>query len=88
MADQILPEGIRFFDKNEKQPSFVKGSIVITMSDLLAFVNANPQLITDYQGKNQIRLQLLESKKGTNYLAVDTFKPIAKNNSSKDDLPF
>lgn len=88
MADQLLPEGIRFFDKTPKQPSFVKGSIVITMADLLAFVNSNPDITSEYNGKKQIRLQVLESKKGTTYLAVDTFKPTAKSNDNGSDLPF
>jgi hypothetical protein len=46
------------------------------------FVNANDNLTTEYNGSKQLRLQLLESKKGTTYLAVDTFKP--KNQETPD----
>ena len=96
MADQILAEGIRFFSKLKTQPDFVKGQIVITIKDLLAFVNANDNLTSEYNGSKQLKLQLLESKKGTLYLAVDTFKPTAKDggnggfthNTYPDDLPF
>ena len=87
MADAtIFPEGVRFFEKNAKQPAFVKGSIVITMKDLLSFVNSHPDYLTEYNGNTQLRLQLLEGKTGATYLAVDTFKPKAKE--PVEDLPF
>lgn len=94
MADQILPEGIRFFNKHEKAPDFVKGVIVITPNDLFTFCKENPQLMTEYDGKKQIRIQLLESKAGKLYGAVDTYKKEeakaapAATKQPEDDLPF
>lgn len=97
MADQILPEGIRFFPKHQNAPDFVVGTMIITPNDLVAWLKANPNLLTDYEGKKQIKLQLLNSKQGKLYAAVDTFKPEPKNPNTTPaagavedpyDLPF
>ena len=98
MAENILPEGVRFFDKNQNAPDFVLGSLVITLDDFKAFVNNNAHLLTEYQGKKQIKLQLLKSKAGKTYLNVDTFKPTEQPTQPNipavseaeavDDLPF
>ena len=75
MADEKLLEGIRFFDKKENQPDFVIGAGVITLDEIFAFSKSNPDLITEYQGKKQIKFQLLRSKAGNLYAKVDTWKP-------------
>jgi len=75
MADEILPEGLRFFNKKDNQPDFVIGALVITMNDLFAFCKAHPELITEYQDKKQLKLQVLKSSKGNLYAKVDTWKP-------------
>jgi hypothetical protein len=77
MADELLPEGLRFFNKKETQPDFVVGALVVTMNDLFNFCKQNPDLITDYQGKKQLKLQILKSTKGNLYAKVDTWKPDA-----------
>lgn len=81
-AEKIYPEGIRAFNKHEKAPDFVKGLIVITPNDLFAWLKKNENLFTEFEGKKQIKLQILEGKKGL-YLAVDTYK---KEDTEK--LPF
>jgi len=98
MAENILAEGLRFFDKNEKAPDFVMGTIVITIDEFKDFINANQQYLTDYNGKKQLKLQQLKSKAGKVYFNVDTFKPStapasAPHNSpaiapNRNDLPF
>ena len=100
MADQILPEGIRFFPKHERAPDFVLGTMVVTLDDLAKFFNDRKDLLTEYNGKKQLKLQLLKSREGKLYSAVDTFKPQAReggsdfNNRStvapdvSDSLPF
>lgn len=72
--DKVLPEGIRVFDKHQNAPDFVVASVVITPEDLVAFVKANPDYLSDYQGKKQLRLQLLKSQAGKLYMTVDTYK--------------
>lgn len=99
--DKVLPEGIRMFPKNEKQPDFVKGAMVITLNKLVEFCKSRPELLTDYNGEKQLKLQLLESRDGKPYLAVDTYKPGQNagggsrsyqsdsfNSTTDDDLPF
>lgn len=77
MADELLPEGLRFFNKKDTQPDFVIGALVVTMNELFNFCKQNPDLITDYQGKKQLKLQILKSNKGNLYAKVDTWKPDA-----------
>jgi len=77
--DKIYPQGLKMFNKHKKAPSFVKGTLVITPSDFVNWVNENQQYLSDYNGKAQLRLQLLEGEKGL-YLTVDTYK--------KQDAPF
>jgi hypothetical protein len=75
MADQILPKGIRFFNKKASQPDFVIGALVITFNELVNFGKENPELLSEYNGEKQLRLQVLKSKEGNLYASVDTFKP-------------
>ena len=100
MADQILPKGVRMFNKHQNAPDFVVGSLVITPNDLVAWLKEQPGLMTDYNGAKQIRLQVLKSKDGNLYCAVDTYKkdaaPVNKQTDSfaasdpepLDKLPF
>ena len=75
MADTILLNGIRLFKKKDNQPEFVLATGVITPDDLNAFCIDNAALMTEYNGKKQIRIQLLRSKDGNPYISVDTWKP-------------
>lgn len=75
MADQILPKGLRFFNKKDSQPDFVIGSLVITLNELVQFAKDNPQLLSEYNGQKQLRLQVKRSKEGNMYAEVDTWKP-------------
>ena len=87
MADQILPQGIRFFPKNEKAPDFVLGTLVVTLDDLTQFFNERADLLTEYNNKKQLKLQLLKSKDGKLYAAVDTFKPQPRTEQPQPTAP-
>lgn len=97
MSEKIYPQGVIAFAPNKNAPSFVKGSIVITPRDLVDWITANPQLLTEYGGKKQLKLQLLEGNKGL-YMTVDTYVKPAENvatqatqvpaNEVKKDMPF
>lgn len=92
MADQILPKGIRLFNKKDSQPDFVIGAAVITIDDLVAFTIDNPQLLSEYNGQKQLRLQILKSKEGNLYASVDTWKPtgntqLAANSAMNQPAP-
>ena len=56
MSDNKLPEGIRYFEKHANAPDFVIDSLVITIDDLNAFVQNNPDVLTEYNGKKQLKL--------------------------------
>lgn len=92
MAEQKLPKGLRFFNRRESQPDFVVGSMVITLNDLVTYAKENPDLLTEYNGQKQIKIQLLKSKDGNLYGAVDTYKPAAPAPTPapipENDLPF
>lgn len=97
MSENKLPEGIRYFEKHANAPDFVIDALVITIDDFNAFVTANPELLTEFNGKKQLKLQRLRSKQGKIYLSVDTFQPTPReaapiNNSlpgeAPSDLPF
>ena len=92
MSEKIYPKGIITFPKNEKQPDFVLGSMVITPNDLFAWLKENESLLTDYNGKKQMKFQVLNGDKGV-YFVVDTFVPTPKAESKPaieedNSLPF
>jgi hypothetical protein len=86
MADKIYPEGIRAFAPRNGAPDFVKGSILVEPNKLFAWLKKNQHLLNEYQGEKQLRLDLLDGKKGL-YLAVNDYKPGAKKQDDQD-LPF
>lgn len=86
MADKIFPDGIRVFKPRAGAPAFVKGSIVVTPNDLVAWLKKNPGYLKDYKGTKQLNLDLLEGKDGGLYMAVNTYTPAAKE--PENDLPF
>jgi hypothetical protein len=93
MAEQILMKGIRLFAPKTSQPDFVLASGVITLNELVSFAKENPQLLTEYNGEKQLRIQLLKSKDGKPYMTVDTWKPeqpLANPAPTEptEDLPF
>ena len=96
MSDKIYPKGLRTFPPREGAPDFVKGSLIVTMNELVRFGQDNPQLLTEYNGQKQLKLQMLDGRDGL-YLLVDTYKPDANrvpdeqppvNGNSDEPLPF
>lgn len=85
--DDVLPEGLRFFNKKDNQPDFVIGALVVTMNDLYEFCKAHPELVTEYNGKKQLKLQVLKSNKGNLYAKVDTWKPADQPATTNVDAP-
>lgn len=88
---KVYPSGIRVFPKHEKAPDFVKASIVINIDDLVSFCQDHPEYLSKYNGEDQLKLQLLDGKKGL-YCVVDNYKrgEAAPATSPEDDqsLPF
>lgn len=98
MSEKIYPKGIRTFKPHENAPSFVKGALIITPSELLKFCDENKHLLKDYNGVPQLRCQLLDGDNGL-YVSVDTYgldsqqsaQPQPQQSGTpapEDDLPF
>jgi hypothetical protein len=79
--EKIYPDGVRAFSKHPKAPEFVLGTLVITPNDLFSWLKKNESLLTEYDGKKQLKLQILDGKKGL-YVAVDEYK------KADEKLPF
>ena len=75
MAEKIFADGFRFFERKDNQPEFILGSILVTPETLNKWVNDNPELTSDYQGKRQVKFQIKKSKDGKVYVELDTWKP-------------
>ena len=93
--ETIYPKGLRTFKPHEKSPDFVKGTLIITLNELVKFCKENPELLTEYKEQKQLKCQILDGKDGL-YLVVDTWKPEKKDDNfndvedlnKDDDLPF
>ena len=90
MSEKIYPKGLRTFKPNENAPDFVKGTLIITPSELVQFCEEKKELMTDYKGTPQLKCQILEGDKGI-YFVVDTYKSEptqkAKEVQKELDLP-
>lgn len=89
MAEKIYPKGLRTFAKRQGSPNFVLGAMVVTPEELQEWISVNQQHLTEYQGKKQLRLDILQGKDGP-YVVVNTYKPQVSEapQEPKGDLPF
>lgn len=90
--EKIYPKGIITFPKREGSPDFVLGSAVVTVKDFFEFCKENQSLMSEYNGKNQLKLNILQGQNGV-YFTVDTYKKKQEPQELKkdifsDDLPF
>ena len=84
MAEKLFVKGFRTFAKREGSPSFVLGALVITLDEFKEFINGEAsQYLSDYEGKKQLRIDILEGKDGRINFQVNTYKK-----ESKDDVDF
>lgn len=65
-----LVKGLYFKVKHEKAPDFVLGNLSVKKADLIEFLNT--------QNEDWINMQILMSKGGKPYIAVDNWKPANK----------
>lgn len=68
---KIFPQGITFFAPREKAPTWVKGSVIINMRELVDWVTSNPSVLVEHE-KYGKQLKLTVTDKG---MQVDTWKP-------------
>jgi hypothetical protein len=74
MSEKKYITGIRCFPKHERAPDFVLGGGVLTIDELTEFVNSNPEILTQYNGKKQLRFQVLKGQNGVLQFVVDQYK--------------
>lgn len=74
MAEKIFPKGVTVFAPHPKAPSFIRAEIMITPEDFNAWLqDEGNQYYSDYKGKNQIKLQVVEIS-GKLSVQVNTYK--------------
>jgi hypothetical protein len=75
MAEKLFVKGFRTFAPRQGAPDFVLGSLVITIAEFKDFVNGEArEYITEYEGKPQLRVDILNGKDGRVNFAVNTYK--------------
>jgi hypothetical protein len=75
MSERIFVKAFRTFAKREGSPDFVLGSLLITIDEFKEFINGEgKQYLSDYDGKKQLRLDILEGKDGRVNFQVNTYK--------------
>lgn len=87
---KVYPVGIRMFNKHEKAPDFIIGTMVISIDSLVSFCQDNPHLLTKYKDEDQLKIQIQQGKKGLTAV-VDTWrKEVEKTVQPESDqsLPF
>lgn len=76
MSEKIYPKGLRSFKPHEKAPSFVLGTIIMDVNAFRDWIEGEGrEYFTDYQGKSQLKLTVLQSDKTGVNIQVDTYKP-------------
>ena len=66
MPKPIFPEGIRYFEPNERTPEFIKGTILINRDEMLKWLETQDEEITIDRK--------IGAETGKHYLAVNTYK--------------
>jgi len=82
MANEpVWADGIRTFEKKSGQPDFVLGDMIIEPDALIAWCDANPDKLTDYKGKRQLKLNLTRAKDNANRVnvSVNTYRKPESN---------
>lgn len=74
MSEKKYINAFYCFKRNEKAPEFVLGSGVLTIDDLTEFVNSNSELLTEYNGKKQLRFKVLKGQNNVLQFVVDDYK--------------
>jgi hypothetical protein len=72
-TDIIFCEGVRVFAPHDNAPDFVIATVIITPRELVDWIKENSDVLVQYKEEKQLNLQLLESKAGDLYFAVNAY---------------
>jgi hypothetical protein len=82
MAEKVFVKGFRTFAKRDNAPDFVLGTLVITVDDFSDFITGEgAKYLTQYNEKDQLRIDITQGKDGRLVFAIDTWK---KDNAQED----
>ena len=84
MDNNKFPKGVMAFKPNDKAPDFIIAEVTVTPDDLQKYMTENPDFVTEWNGKKQIRLTIKDGKKGY-YAEVNTWKPTNQADKKKDE---
>lgn len=87
--DKVFADGVIFKKPHENAPDFVKGSLSLKMKELIEFAKK-------YHKDGWLNIDLLESRNGKYYAALNTFEPkkqsggepVAPSGDFDDEIPF
>jgi len=85
MAEKIYIKGLRSFAPSANAPDFVLGTLVIDMRELVDWVTENPNYLTEYKEKKQLKVQMLKGKESVNFV-LDTFKPTPNTGKKQEEF--
>lgn len=85
----LFVDGMSFFKPNEGAPDFIRGTISVDPNKLIAFFKENKQYMSE---KGYFKIDVKKSKKGSLYLALNTYKKpeevVVDKNSDDFEIPF
>jgi len=91
----IYAKGLRAFNKHEKSPDFVVGTVVVSIDEFTQFIKDNEKYQTEYNGKKQLKLEVTKNRDGVLVYSINTYKKDAQPQSQapqtqaeSDGLPF
>lgn len=86
---KVFPKGVIAFNKSEKAPEWVVGSLVINPNLFYDWLSGEgKQYLTDYKGAPQLKLSMTTSQDGRLSISVDTYKPASAQVTKEYDLPY
>lgn len=73
--EKHFADGMMWQDPHEKAPNFIKGKICINVKKFTAWLETKKEFVSE---KGWLNIQLKESRNGTMYFELDTYKPTPK----------
>jgi len=78
--ENIFADGLSFKKPRENAPDFIKGCLSVKVDQFTAFINK-------YQKNGWVNIDLKKSKKGTLYLALNTYEKKEVPTINQDEPP-
>lgn len=81
--EKIFADGILWKDPHEKAPEYVKGELIVNAEKFNEFMRNNMQYAS---AKGWLNIQMKESKNGSIYFELNTWKPAPKTETPQSTL--